>query len=233
MPTAIDVIFTPELLPFLPPAGKTVVVADILRATTSITFAIANGALGITPVLTPDEAFKLAATQPNSLIGGERHGKKINGFDLGNSPREYTQMVVSGKRIVLTTTNGTRTLRACRSAERVLVGCFLNLHAVINFLTRIDGEVVFVCAGREGGFCMEDTVFAGACVEALKDADLTDAAEAARILYREHRHNLLGMLGNCYHGRYLAGIGLVADIEFCAQINLVDIVPIQIDGQIS
>jgi 2-phosphosulfolactate phosphatase len=80
---------------------------------------------------------------------------------------------------------------------------------------------------------MEDTVFAGACVEALKDADLTDAAEAARILYREHRHNLLGMLGNCYHGRYLAGIGLAADIEFCAQINLVDIVPIQIDGQIS
>lgn len=232
MPASIDVIFTPNLLPISPPAGKTVVVADILRATTTITFAIANGALGITPVLTPDDAFEFAANRPNTIICGERRGKKVNGFHLGNSPCEYTKTAVSGKQVVLTTTNGTRTLWACRSAKQVLVGCFLNLHAIINSLMQVEGEVVIVCAGREGSYCMEDTAFAGACVASLSTEHLTDAADAAKILYRAHRHNLHGMLKDCYHGRNLAEIGLADDLEFCSQLNLVDVVPIQVDGQI-
>ncbi len=232
MPSSIDVIFTPDLLPFSPPADKTVVVADILRATTTITFAMANGALSISPVLTPDDAFELAANQPNTIICGERHGKKVNGFNLGNSPCEYTKTAVSGKRIVLTTTNGTRTLWACRSAKQVLVGCFLNLQAIINFLMQVEGDVIFVCAGREGRFCMEDTAFAGACVASLSAVHLTDAAKAANILYRTYRHNLLGMLKDCYHGRKLADIGLADDLEFCARLDLVDVVPLQIDGQV-
>ena len=232
MPSSIDVIFTPDLLPFSPPADKTVVVADILRATTTITFAMANGALSISPVLTPDDAFELAANQPNTIICGERHGKKVNGFNLGNSPCEYTKTAVSGKRIVLTTTNGTRTLWACRSAKQVLVGCFLNLRAIINFLMQVEGDVIFVCAGREGRFCMEDTAFAGACVASLSAVHLTDAAKAANILYRTYRHNLLGMLKDCYHGRKLADIGLADDLEFCARLDLVDVVPLQIDGQV-
>ena len=131
MPISIDVVFTPDLLPFSDLTGKTVVVADILRATTTITFAVANGATAITPVLTPEDAFRLAADQPKVLIGGERGGMKVDGFDLGNSPREYTEAVVSDRQIVLTTTNGTRTLQACRAAERVLVGSFLNLRATV------------------------------------------------------------------------------------------------------
>lgn len=236
----IDVVFTPVLLPFSDLMGKTVVVADILRATTTITFAMANGAVNVTPVLTPDDAFQLAANQPDTLIGGERYGRKVEGFDLGNSPREYTKAIVSGKRIILTTTNGTRTLQACRSARQVLVGSFLNLRAVIHFLIQVEGELVFVCSGREGGFCTEDTVFAGACVDALQngrrttsiDRQLTDSAAAARFLYRQHKGDLLNMLKNCYHGRYLASIGLAADLEFCAQTHLVDVVPLQIDGRI-
>ena len=232
MPASIDVIFTPDLLPLSPPTGKTVVVADILRATTTITFAIANGARSITPVLTPDDAFEFAANQPNTIICGERRGKKVNGFNLGNSPCEYTKTAVSGKQVVLTTTNGTRTLWACRAAKQVLVGCFLNLQAIINALLQVEGEVVIACAGREGSYCMEDTVFAGACVASLSAEHLTDAAEAANILYRAHRRNLLGMLNNSYHGRKLAEIGLADDLEFCAQLNLVDVVPFQIDGHI-
>ncbi|MCZ6680903.1 MAG: 2-phosphosulfolactate phosphatase [Candidatus Poribacteria bacterium] len=232
MPASIDVVFTPDLLPFSDPTDKTVVVADILRATTTITCAVANGATGIAPVLTPADAFRVATNQPGILIGGERHGKKVDGFDLGNSPREYAEAVVSGKRIVMTTTNGTRTLKACRSAKSILVGSFLNLQAVISEIAQVEGDVVFACAGREGGFCMEDTVFAGACVAALKRAQLTDAAQAARILYLEHRDELRGMLTNSYHGQYLASIGLAADVEFCAQMNLVDVVPRQIDGWI-
>lgn len=232
MPDSIDVVFTPDLLPFSDLTGKTVVVTDILRATTTITFAIANGAAAITPVLTPEDAFRLAANQPKVLIGGERGGVKVDGFDLGNSPREYTEAVVSDQQIVLTTTNGTRTLQACRAAERVLVGSFLNLRATVNRLAQVEGELVIACSGREGGFCTEDTVFAGACVAALEETQLTDAAETARILYHAHRDDLLGMLKNCYHGRSLASIGLGEDLEFCAQIDLVDVVPHLVDGQI-
>ena len=233
MPASIDVVFTPDLLPFSDLTGKTVVVTDILRATTTITFAIANGATAITPVLTPEDAFRLAADQPNALIGGERGGVKVNGFDLGNSPREYTQAVVSGRQIVLTTTNGTRTLQACRAAEYILVGSFLNLHAIVDRLGHVEGELVIACSGREGGFCTEDTVFAGACVAALAETQLTDAAETAKILYQTHRDDLSGMLKNCYHGQRLASIGLGEDLEFCAQMNLVDVLPCLIDGRIT
>ena len=232
MPASIDVVFTPDLLPFSDLTGKTVVVTDILRATTTITFAVANGATAITPVLTPEEAFRLAADQPNTLIGGERHGVKVDGFDLGNSPREYTEAIVSGKQIVLTTTNGTRTLQACRAADRVLVGSFFNLSAMVDQLAQIEGELVIACSGREGGFCTEDTVFAGACVAVLAEAQLTDAAETAKILYQTHRGDLPRMLRNCYHGQRLASIGLGADLEFCAQLDLVDVTPRLIDGRI-
>ena len=203
-----------------------------MRATTTITFAVANGATAITPVLTPEDAFRLAADQPNTLIGGERGGVKVDGFDLGNSPREYTESVVSGRQIVLTTTNGTRTLQACRAAERILVGSFLNLSAIVDQLAQVEGELVIACSGREGGFCTEDTVFAGACVAALGETQLTDAAETAKILYQTHCEDLLGMLRNCYHGQYLASIGLGADLEFCAQVDLVDVLPHLVDGRI-
>ena len=232
MPASIDVVFTPDLLPFCDLTGKTVVVTDILRATTTITFAAANGATVITPVLTPEDAFRLAAEQPNTLIGGERGGIKVDGFDLGNSPREYTEAIVSDRQIVLTTTNGTRTLQACRAAEYILVGSFLNLRATVDRLAQVEGELVIACSGREGGFCTEDTVFAGACVAALAETQLTDAAETAKILYQTHREDLVGMLKNCYHGRSLARIGLGEDLKFCAQVDIVDVLPHLIDGRI-
>ena len=232
MPTSIDVVFTPDLLPFSDLTGKTVVVTDILRATTTITFAVANGATAITPVLTPEDAFRLAADQPNTLIGGERGGVKVDGFDLGNSPREYTGATVSDRQIVLTTTNGTRTLQACRAADQILVGSFLNLRATVDRLAQVEGELVIACSGREGGFCTEDTAFAGACVAALEETQLTDAAETAKLLYQTHCADLSGMLKNCYHGQRLADIGLGEDLEFCAQLDLVDVLPHLVDGRI-
>ena len=240
MPSSVDVVFTPDLLPFSNLSGKTVVVADILRATTTITVALANGASDVTPVLTPADAFNFAKLAPNVLIGGERKGVKVEGFDLGNSPREYTKSVVVGRSIVLTTTNGTRTLHACQPASGVLVGCFPNLRAVVNLLGKVTTGVAIACAGGEGSFCLEDAVFAGACVDALRsDAEkamrylrLTDAAEAAQILYREHGGNLIGMMKNCCHGKTLTDIGLEADLEFCARMNVIDIVPRLINSTI-
>ena len=240
MPSSVDVVFTPNLLSFSNLSGKTVVVADILRATTTITVALANGACSVAPVLTPADAYHFANHTPNVLIGGEREGIKVDGFDLGNSPREYTKSVVHGRPVVLTTTNGTRTLHACKSASHVIVGCFLNLRSVTDSLKMSKGGVAIACSGREGSFCLEDAVFAGACADALKsDADnmrsdmrLTDAARAARILYHEYCRDLVGMMKNCYHGSYLANIGMEADLEFCAQTNITEIVPRQIDGRI-
>lgn len=240
MPSSVDVVFSPHLLSCCDLSPKTVVVTDILRATTTITVALGNGASSVTPVLTPADAFHFANQAPNTIIGGEREGIKVNGFDLGNSPREYTKSVVAGRPVVLTTTNGTRTLHACQSAGSVLVGCFLNLKSVVDYLKRVTGEVMIACSGREGSFCLEDAVFAGACAYALKcDADdigcdiqLTDAAEAARILYHENHHDLVGMMKKCYHGRNLTSIGLGADLEFCAQTNIIDFVPRQIDSHI-
>ncbi|MDE0299253.1 MAG: 2-phosphosulfolactate phosphatase [Candidatus Poribacteria bacterium] len=238
MPLSVDVVFTPKLLSSSRLSGKTVVVTDILRATTTITVALANGACSVTPVLTPADAFHFVDSTPIALIGGEREGIKVNGFDLGNSPREYTKSVVAGRPVVLTTTNGTRTLCACRTAHRVLVGCFLNLRSVVDCLKRVPGKIVIACSGREGSFCLEDTVFAGACADALKctagnlksDFQVTDAAEAARILYHEYRRDLIGMLKMCYHGKHLTDVGLGGDLAFCAQTNVIDIVPRQIDG---
>jgi 2-phosphosulfolactate phosphatase len=233
MPNSIDVIFTPDLLPFANLTGKVVVVADILRATTTITFALVNGAASVIPALSSEEAFRLAAGRENILIGGERQGVKVDGFHLGNSPREYTRSVVQGKEIVLTTTNGTRALRAgAVAADYVIVGAFTNLSAIVKTLRRFPGGVVLACSGREGGFCLEDTVFAGACVNAMPGGQLTDAAEAAKILYQTYQRDLPGMLKNCYHGRFLSSIGLEADLEVCAQTNLFDIVPRLVDGKI-
>lgn len=240
MPSSVDVVFSPDLLSFCDLSAKTVVVTDILRATTTITVALANGASSVAPVLTPTDAFHFAHQAPNTIIGGEREGIKVDGFDLGNSPREYTKSVVAGRPIVLTTTNGTRTLHACQSAQSVFIGCFLNLQSLIDYLKRATGEVVIACSGREGSFCLEDAVFAGACAQGLKcDADdigcdfqLTDAAEAARILFHENHHDLVGMMKKCCHGRNLTSIGLGDDLEFCAQTNIIDTVPRQIDSQI-
>ena len=234
---SIDVIFSPDLLSSICLEGKTVVVIDILRATTTITFAIANGATYIKPVLTPERAFAIRQKQPNMLIGGERHGKPVDGFNLGNSPSEYQRSAISGRSVVITTTNGTRTMRACMSAKQVLIGSFLNLGALIRVLDQANNHITFVCSGREGQFCTEDALFAGSCVDALcqgqNDVCLTDAAKTSQLLFQTHHQQVFESIQNSDHGRYLTSIGLESDLEFCSQVDLVDVVPVMINGRIS
>ena len=129
-----DVIFSPDLIPFTDLSGKIVVAIDILRATSTITTALANGAISVRPVLTPEDALEIAGQDKETLCCGEREGLKIEGFDLGNSPSQFTAELVSGKRIVTTTTNGTRTINSCGPAQSLLVGSFLNLSAIVYFL---------------------------------------------------------------------------------------------------
>ena len=220
-----DVVFSPDLLPFTDLGGKIVVVIDILRASSTITTALANGAVSIHPVLTPEDAFRVAAESSEKLCCGERKGLKVEGFDLGNSPRKFTSKLVSGKQIVLTTTNGTRTINACVSAKSLLVGSFLNLSSIVDFLQKAKASVVFVCAGRMGQFCTEDSTFAGACLNRMPDWQLSDSARTALLIYKHHQNDLLAMLKACDHGRYLEQIGLTQDLNFCAQVDHYPIVP--------
>ena len=220
-----DVVFSPDLLPFSDLDGKIVVVIDILRASSTITTALANGAVSIHPVLTPEDAFRVAAEDPEVLCCGERKGLKVEGFDLGNYPRKFTPELVSGKQIVITTTNGTRTINACVSAQNLLVGSFLNLSSIVDFLHKAKASVVFVCAGRMGQFCTEDSTFAGACLNRMSGWELSDSARTALLIYKHHQNDLLTMLKECDHGRYLEQIGLTQDLNFCAQVDYYPIVP--------
>ena len=231
-PATVDVVFAPDLVPFADLTEKVVVAIDILRATSTITTALANGATSVTPVLTPAEALSTAKRQANTLCCGEREGRKVDGFSLGNSPREFTPENVANKHLVATTTNGTRTIRECLAAKHLLLGSFLNRWAVVEFIQDAKSDVVFVCACRIGQFCTEDSVFAGACLSLLSGWQQSDAAKTALLLYQHHQADLLAMLKQCDHGRYLESIDLAEDLDFCAQVDLYPIVPQMIDSRI-
>ena len=173
-------------------AGATVVVIDVLRATTVITRALALGAREVIPCLEVEEARRIAAEFPagQALLGGERDGLKIPGFDLGNSPREFTPEICARRTFVFTTTNGTRAMNACHRAARVLIGAFVNLSAVAAALPA-EGAIHLLCSGTRGKITREDVLLAGAIVDRLMAAGKVaesapnDQARIARAAWRE------------------------------------------------
>ncbi|MFQ5842792.1 MAG: 2-phosphosulfolactate phosphatase, partial [Thermodesulfobacteriota bacterium] len=212
-------------------------VIDVLRATTTIIEALSNGCTDVIPVLTVDEAFTLAKRLPeeDTLIGGERGGLKVDGFDLGNSPREYSRDVVSGKRVILTTTNGTKALQSVAGCEHVFVAGFTNVHAVCQRCIALKADPVIVPAGGEGKFSLEDVVCGGMMMDLLKREGvvLTDGARASRILYKAFSRGLLEMARTCRHGRELIRLGLEEDLAFCVQTNFSSCVPVFKKGSIT
>ncbi len=224
--TRLDVVSVPSLLHPSDLQDATAVVIDVLRATSTMATALAHGAGGIIPVATPEQAFAVHSEFPEQrLIGGERLGKPLPGFHLGNSPCEYIREVVQDKQIVLTTTNGTQALLASESADQVWIASFLNRRACCEVLQERE-QIVLVCSGKEGRFCLEDTICAGALVDHLQNngpLECTDAAEAAYALYRHWAGNLPGLLHQCEHGRYLASIGLTEDLSYCAQLDILSV----------
>jgi 2-phosphosulfolactate phosphatase len=149
-------------------AGTTAVVIDVLRATTTILYALQAGASEVIPCLEIGDALKIAASLPRSqvVLGGERGGLPIDGFDLGNSPREYDPPAVAGKTVVMTTTNGTRAMDQCRIAESVLIGGFVNAAALADRLAARE-RIALVCAGSDGDVTRDDVLFAGLMVDRL------------------------------------------------------------------
>jgi 2-phosphosulfolactate phosphatase len=237
----LDVFMTPaEAIP-AEVAGRTVVVIDVLRASSSIVEAMASGARTIFPVASIEEAIRLANTlgRDGVLLCGERRSLTIEGFDLGNSPGDFTPERVGGKTLVMTTTNGTASMAAAAGAGRVIVGALLNLDAVVEDLVRTGAEPVFLCSGREGRFGLDDAVTAGRMIVALMEArpdvewTMNDGARAALALGRAFDGDAASLFAETAAGRQVADAGLEADLAFCAQTNLRDVLPVLQDRSIT
>lgn len=225
--------------PFLPyMKNKLVIVIDVLRATSTIVTALANGCQAVVPVLTPEEAMEKRLMLPGALLGGERQAVRIEGFDLGNSPYEYVPEKVGGKRIILTTTNGTRAIRASSEASYVWLASFVNLQSIVHAAHRmmdkekIEGIIIF-CAGTEGRFDLPDILCAGMIIDALgSQFEVNDLGEASRILYNASKLNLPEKIRSSDHGKRLAALGFERDLAYCTTPNILPIVPILADDEI-
>jgi 2-phosphosulfolactate phosphatase len=234
----IDVAFTAEEVTHRRLAGVSAVVIDVVRASTTIVTALARGAKAVVPVATPEEARARVEGWGDGavLLGGERGGAPPPGFDCGNSPAEYTAERVRGRTIVFTTTNGTRALLAVAGAERIAVGAFVNARAVLRWLARSPGDVLLVCAGETGRFCLEDATCAGLLARRLSAerpaAVVSDAARAAGILYDHYAADLGWMLDEAVWARMLAAQGRGADLPLCAAVDALDAVPVARAGRL-
>lgn len=233
MSTKIEATFTPAEFNALKNrdlSDTVCVVFDILRATTSMTVALANGADAVIPVETIEEAVAIKNDRPEVLLAGERDGVRILAaqsggvdFDLGNSPREYTEDVVAGKTIVSTTTNGTRALRACEGAKQTLIASMLNLRTVANRLEQDEvKKLVLVCSGTHEEAAYEDMVGAGALGDMIWPqfvaGHIADSAEIARQIYRIMQRDLLSSMQYSVNGRRLLAMpDLAEDVRFCVQ----------------
>jgi len=232
-----------QFLPFSPDPStlsrRTIVVIDILRATSVIIHAISQGALEIMPVAAVEEAFQMAKNFPQgtTLLGGERGSKKIEGFDLGNSPREYIAQKVKGKRLILTTTNGTKAFHSVSLGREVMAGSFFNIGAIGRRCLDLSQDLLIFPSGDEGRFSLEDTVCGGMLIDRTLNkgnglVTLTDASQSALILYQRFKENLVEVFRLSTHGRDLIERGFEEDLAYCAQVDITDIVPTFRDGVI-
>ncbi len=234
----IDTYFTVPEVDSQTLADASVVVIDVVRATTTIIEALANGARSIYPTVSTEEAVRLASSmgREDTLLCGERKGHKIEGFDLGNSPGEFTPEVVEGKRLVMTTTNGTRALNAGQDGRRLLPCAFTNLSAVARALVD-DETVVVICAGKEDRFSLDDALCAGHLIQTLiaevgEEPYLNDAARAVRALAsaRKPTRKFLSLSAG---GSAITEAGLGDDLEICCHVDRHDIVASMADQAIT
>lgn len=230
----IEVCFTPGEYTYFKDEFEIVVVIDVLRATSAICAAFDNGIESIIPVPTVEEAwdYKLKGY----LAGAERKGQIVDGFDFGNSPFSYMRDDFKGKEVVLTTTNGTKSLDVAKNAEIVVVGSFLNLDALSNWLSNQDKNVLCLCSGWQDKFNLEDTICAGAISDFLISTgnftSIEDSSIAAKYLFLSAKDNYLGYLKSSSHRRRLKNLNLNEDIKYCLTPNQTDVIPILKNGKL-
>jgi len=210
---------------------RTVVVIDVLRACSTIVTALDHGARAVMPVADMAEAGRIVSNLDPDVyrLGGERDGEKIDGYDLGNSPLEYTQDTVETRDIVLNTTNGTRALKQATTAEHLVAGCFLNADRVVDFVQEVDNQVTIVCAGRQNRLALEDTLCAGLLLARLWDREepdvVTDSAHTAFTLYETDRDDLSSALRGANHAERLIQQGYEDDLDYCFRTDAVPVLP--------
>lgn len=224
----IEVFFSASNFSDVNAAGKVIVVIDILRCTTTIVTALNNNAKFVIPASTIEKAMKFYKMPGEKvLMCGERRGKKIGNFDLGNSPLEFIESVVSDKVIVITTTNGTEAILKSQLANRIYMGSFLNFDAIVEKIKK-ESKVILLCSGKEGRFSLEDVVYAGRIINTLKkDIDIQLKGETSFVAEAlgEKFQDIYEMLQLSDHGKYLESIGMEKDLEMCSKQSITKIVP--------
>jgi len=238
----VDVYFAAHELTPTDVANRVVAIIDVLRASTSVAVALANGARTVVPLGSSEEVVSRSKslTRSEVKLAGERRMQPIPGFDMGNSPLEFTKEAVEGKTILMTTTNGTAATLAVQGARDVVIASYVNLTVVGSMLRaalRGGTDVVIVCAAQERRFALEDAACAGRFVQDLvakyPQAELNDAAQAAMVIDKKFGKSVKKLLRTCAHGVALAEAGFEKDLAVCAEVDSCPVVPVYQDRQIT
>jgi 2-phosphosulfolactate phosphatase len=238
----LDVFFTPSQVKPADTAGRLVAIVDVLRASTTVATALGNGARTVIPLEGADEVIFRSKEFARSqiLLAGEQKMHPITGFDIGNSPQAYTKSVVEGKTILLTTTNGTRTLLGVQGARDIVIASYVNFTAVLAMMklaARSDTDIAIICAGDEGSFTLEDAACAGRYVRAIpKRAESVvsnDAASASVLIEKKYGDNIEKVFKESNHGQALESAGFGDDLTAAAEVDSYPVVPIYQDRQIT
>lgn len=231
----IDIALLPRDVTGVDLSDTVCIVLDIFRATTSIVTSIANGCKTMVPVLSVEDALVLADKIGPVLFAGERQSIKIEGFDFGNSPFEFSADKVKDKTIVMTTTNGTIAIKATEGAHRTLIGSFLNAKAVCLEAKQYGKDILIVCAGTDDLFSLEDTLGAGLLVQLLHSEGetlMSDSARAALLMYTGAKDKLVEIAANSRNGKRLYDLSRMEDVEYCFKLDTLKVVPRYIEGRI-
>lgn len=224
----IDACFSPHLYPIYEDKDSIVVVIDVFRATSAICVAFHYGADKIIPVAKVEEAAEYK--KQGFLAGAERDAIKLDGFDFGNSPYDYMGDHVKGKTIALTTTNGTQAIEAARQAYKVVIGSFLNIDVLCEWLVKQNRNVLLLCSGWKNKFNLEDSLYAGAVTQKMMELSdnyqLGDGCLALKYLFEQAQHEPVKYLVHASHKERLSRLGLKKDIKFCLTLNAAPVIPI-------
>lgn len=238
----IDVLFGPAGVTTADVAGRVVAVIDVLRASTSIAVALDNGAKAIVPFDKSEDVVSRAKAFERSdvRLAGERKSLPIPGFDLGNSPLQFTREAVENKTILMATTNGTGAITATQGARDVIIASYVNFSASLSFLRaalRTGTDVVLLCAGQDRQFALEDAACAGRyaahMAKRLANVDLNDGAQACALIHKKYGENVMKVFDASAHGQSLREAGFADDLAVCAGIDTHAVLPVYQDRQIT
>jgi len=229
----LHTVLSPKLLSLYDVSNSVVVIIDVFRATSTIATALHNGAVKVVPVANVEDCITIGKNL-GAITAGERDGKVIPGLQYGNSPAEYPREFIQDKTLVITTTNGTRLLKMAldNGADEIITGSFPNLQAVCNYLVKKGKNVILGCSAWKDRFNLEDTLFAGAVVNNIKEHFTIhcDSSLMAEDMYTLHKHDMYSFIRKTTHWHRLAAFGLEKDLEYCVTENAADVLPLYKDG---